>query len=247
MNPSDAPALSVIVPVYNEATRLGVKLGEMLAYLNRLDRSFELLVVDDGSTDRTAEVVTEAFAGESRARLIAYQPNRGKGYAVRAGILESRGERVLFMDADLSTPLDELPRALELLAEGADVVIGSRALPDSHIAVRPPLYRRLATAIFDLVKHLLVGLWDIADTQCGFKAYRGEVARRLYKQAQINRFMFDVEILYMARKAGLKIVELPVRWADVAGSKVRFLEGLVNTVRDLMRIRRLHKRVTGDE
>ncbi len=241
MKPSSAsPSLSVVVPVYNEERRLSVNLSLVLAYLKSLPESFELIVVDDGSTDRTAELVEAQLREETHARLITYAPNRGKGHAVRTGVLNSQGERVLFLDADLSTPVEEIPRALELL-ESADVVIGSRALPGSQIAVRQALYRRVAAAIFDLVKHLLVGLWDLADTQCGFKAYRGEVARALFQRSRVDRFMFDVEILYLARRAGLRIVEMPVRWADVAGSKVRFLEGAVNMIRDLVRIRWTHR------
>ncbi len=235
-----SPWLSVVIPVYNEEQRLSVNLSMVLAYLKSLADPFELIVVDDGSNDRTAALVEAQLQVEPRARLIRYTPNRGKGHAVRTGVLISRGERVIFLDADLSTPLEEIPRALELL-EGADLVIGSRALPESQIVVRPALYRRAAAAIFDLVKHLLVGLWDISDTQCGFKAYRGEAARALFRRSQVDRFMFDVEILFLARRAGLKIVEMPVRWADVPGSKVRFLEGAVNMVRDLVRIRWVHR------
>lgn len=242
---SEAPDLTVVIPVYNEEGRLSANLKLVLTTLKNLTGSFELIVVDDGSTDGTPGLVERQLQDEPCARLISYVPNRGKGYAVRTGILQSSGEQVLFLDADLSTPADEIPRALELL-EGADLVVGSRALPDSRIAVRPPLYRRAATAVFELVKHLLVDLWDISDTQCGFKAYRGAVARALYRQAQVDRFMFDVEILYLARQAGLKIVEMPVRWADVSGSKVRFLEGVVHMVRDLVRIRLLHRGVPRD-
>ncbi|MBI4771290.1 MAG: glycosyltransferase family 2 protein [Chloroflexi bacterium] len=240
--PSPAPSLTVVIPAYNEERRLGTNVGIVLAYLKSLTDSFELIVVDDGSTDGTAAAVEDQFREEPRARLIRYSPNRGKGYAVRTGILASAGERVVFMDADLSTPVDEIPRALALL-EGVDVVVGSRVLPGSQIAVPAPLYRRLASSIFDLTRHLLVGLWDISDTQCGFKAYHGPAARALFAQAQVNRFMFDVEILYMARQAGLRIVEMPVRWADVAGSKVRLVEGSMNMIRDLLRIRRLHRKV----
>ena len=234
------PSLSIIIPAYNERERLGPNLGSVLAYLREHFPSFELIVVDDGSRDQTAEMARRILADEPRARVFAYQPNRGKGYAIRTGVLASRGERVLFMDADLSTPIEEIPRALELL-EQADVVIGSRALPESDIRVRPPLYRRLASMIFDLIKHLMVGLWNIADTQCGFKAYRGLLARQLFALGQVDRFMFDVEILYLAERAGLRIQEMPVRWADAPGSKVRFWEGVVYMIRDLWRIRMLHR------
>ncbi len=246
MTDAAAPGLSVIIPAYNEQQRLPQHLGHILAYLREHYPAFELIVVDDGSRDQTADAVGAVLAGEPRARVLAYQPNRGKGYAIRHGVLASRGERVIFLDADLSTPIEELPRALERL-EQADIVIGSRDLPNSNIKVQQPLFRRLASEIFKWARLLMVGLWRLSDTQCGFKAYRGPVARRLFGLAQVDRFMFDVEILYLADRAGLRIVEMPVQWNDAPGSKVRFWQGLRDMVRDLWRIRRLHgKRVIGN-
>ena len=240
-SPEAAPALSVIIPAYNEQQRLPQHLGHVLAYLRAHYPSFELLVVDDGSRDRTAEAVRAALAGEPRARLLAYQPNRGKGYAIRHGVLASRGANVIFLDADLSTPIEELPRALAHLNQ-ADVVIGSRDLAGANIAVPQPLYRRLASEIFKWVRLAMVGLWRLSDTQCGFKGYRGPTARQLFALGQIDRFMFDVEILYLADRAGLRIVEMPVQWHNAPGSKVRFWAGLRDMVRDLWRIRKLHGR-----
>lgn len=233
--------LSIIIPAYNEAQRLGQGLAPILAYLRQHYPDFELIIVSDGSQDRTETVVAEAIAHEPRARLIAYQPNRGKGYAVRAGVMASRGDPVLFMDADLSTPLDEIPRGLRRLETArADIVIGSRGLPQAEIRKRPPLFRRLASFVFDQIKFALVGLRRFRDTQCGFKVFRGPVARQLFALGKVDRFMFDVEILFLAERAGLTIEEMPVAWADMPGSKVRFLEGVVNMFRDLWRIRRLH-------
>jgi dolichyl-phosphate beta-glucosyltransferase len=239
MSLAAAPALSLIIPAYNEEQRLPQHLGAVLAFLRAHLPDFELIVVDDGSRDQTAAAVRAALAGEPRARLISYQPNRGKGYAIRAGVRASLGAQVVFMDADLSTPVDEIPRALEHLRQ-ADVVIGSRDLPGSQIQVPQPLFRRLASEVHRWTRRLMLGLWDISDTQCGFKAYRGDLARDLYARAQVDRFMFDVEILYLARQRGLRIREIPVRWTDAPGSKVRLVEGVVNMLRDLWRIRRLH-------
>ena len=234
------PALSVIIPAYNEARRLPPHLGGVLAYLRAHYPAFELIVVDDGSLDDTAAAGQAALAGEPHAQLLAYRPNRGTGHAIRTGVLASRGAAVVFLDADMSTPIQEIPEALKRL-EQADIVIGSRDLPSSDIRAQPPLYRRLASELFKWVRCLMVGLWSISDTQCGFKAYRGPVARQLFALARVDRFMFDVEILYLAERAGLRIQEIPVRWTDAAGSTVRFWEGLVNMVRDLWRIRRLHR------
>jgi dolichyl-phosphate beta-glucosyltransferase len=238
--PAPDAALSVIIPAYNEARRLAPHVGSVLAYLRARYPSFELIVVDDGSDDGTAEVVRAALAGEPRARLLAYQPNRGKGYAIRSGVLASHGANVVFLDADMSTPIEEIPAALERLAQ-ADIVIGSRDLPSSDIRGQQPLYRRLASEIFKWLRYLVIGLWRISDTQCGFKAYRGPLARQLFALARVDRFMFDVEILYLAERAGLRIVEMPVLWTDSPGSTVRFWEGLVDMIRDLWRIRRLHR------
>ena len=239
--PDSPPALTVVIPAYNEQARLPPQLQHILGYLRQAYPAFELIVVDDGSRDETAAAVQAALAGEPRARLLAYRPNQGKGRAVRTGVLASRGEQLVFLDADFSTPIEEIPRALEALRQ-ADLVIGSRDLPASAIRVPQPLFRRLASELFKWVRLLMVGLWDISDTQCGFKAYRGGVARQLFALAQVDRFMFDVEILYLARRAGLRIVEIPVRWNDSPGSNVQLWEGLVNMVRDLWRIRQLHRR-----
>ena len=236
-----APDLTVIVPAYNEAGRIGPSLERILAYLRGLSQSWELVVVDDGSRDQTAEVVRQVLANEPGARLISYQPNRGKGCAVRTGVLAAQGRWVVFLDADLSTPPEEIANALRYLGEGYDMVIGSRALPDSKVETKAPPIRRLGTFIFNLVKHSLVGLWQYSDTQCGFKAYRQAAVRPLYARAVIDRFMFDVEILFLAERRKLKVLEMPVRWADAAGSKVRFFEGAYTMVRDLLRIRWVHR------
>lgn len=238
--PAPAAELTVIIPAYNESARLPRHLGAVLGYLRAHYPCFELIVVDDGSQDGTAAAVGAALNGEPRARVLGYTPNRGKGYAIRTGVAASTGQAVVFLDADLSTPIDEIPRALAGLAQ-ADIVVGSRDLPGADIGVPQPPFRRLASEIFRWVRHALVGLRHIADTQCGFKAYRGGVARQLFALGQVDRFMFDIEILYLAERAGLTILEMPVRWNDAVGSKVRFWEGLWHMFRDLWRIRCLHR------
>lgn len=228
--------ISVIIPAYNEEKRLGPHLEPVLNFFRSHYPDFELIIVDDGSSDATASTVSAAIAKEPRARLISYYPNRGKGYAVRTGVLASQGDPVLFMDADLSTPLSEVPKILKAL-EDADIVIGSRGQARSQINKRPPLFRRLSSSVFDQIKYALVGLRRFKDTQCGFKIFRGPIARQLFAQSQVDRFMFDVEILYLAEQAGLIIREMPVTWADVPDSHVRFWEGVINMFRDLWRIR----------
>lgn len=229
------PDLSVIIPAYNEAKRFGPHLKSVLKYLNKNYPSFELIIVDDGSNDITAEIVRR----EKIVKLISYAPNRGKGYAIRAGVAIARGKLVLFMDADLSTPLTEIPKIIKVLGDN-DIVIGSRGNGD-NVKKNAPLFRRLASFVFDQIKFFMVGLRRFKDTQCGFKIFKGDIAQKLFSQAKIDRYMFDVEILYLAEKSGLRIVELPVTWADVPGSHVRFWEGIVNMFRDLWRIRQMHK------
>jgi len=232
--------LSIVIPAYNEAERLDPHLGPVLKYLDDNYPSYELIIVDDGSKDATAKKVAAAIASEPRAKLISYTPNRGKGYAVKTGVLATHGDSVLFIDADLSTPLSEIPRILKLLT-GADIVIGSRGKDSSTVSKPAPLYRRLASVTFDQIKFALVGLRQFKDTQCGFKVFRGQIARRLFGQSQIERFMFDAEILYLAQKQKLRIREMPVAWADVSGSHVKFWEGIINMFRDLIRIRYTNK------
>jgi dolichyl-phosphate beta-glucosyltransferase len=235
--------LSVIIPAYNEEERLGRHLSTVISYLqSHFKNSFELIIVNDGSSDNTEQVVTKAIAGKTGLHLISYTPNRGKGYAVKAGVAKSKGDIVLFMDADLSTPLTEIPHILKLI-EKTDIVIGSRGQSQAKIHTRPSMFRKFASLIFDQIKFIMVGLRGLRDTQCGFKAFQGSIARKLFSMSQVDRFMFDVEILYMAEQCKLKIVEMPVHWADMPGSKVKFIEGVINMFRDLWRIRQLHNKI----
>jgi dolichyl-phosphate beta-glucosyltransferase len=239
--PSPWPELSIIIPAYNETKRIKQSIEKVVAYLRARSLSWELWIVDDGSRDNTAELVMQAIDGLPEAQLISYKPNRGKGFAVRAGVLAARGQWVAFLDADLSTPPEEIDGALEFLRSGNDMVIGSRALRGSKIVRKPPLYRRLATAAFNQIKYALVGLRQFSDTQCGFKAYRRSSVRPLYERSIIDRFMFDVEILYLAQLKRLKVREMPVSWAASEDTKVRLIEGVVNMIRDLVRIRWAHR------
>jgi len=238
-----APVLSLLIPAYNESARLGATLGRVMAYLHAQPYPSEVLVIDDGSTDGTvaeAEVYFAAHQGRVATRVLSYTPNRGKGYAVRQGLLAARGAIALFSDADLSTPIEEVPRVLEpILSGNYDVVFGSRALAGSHIGQHQPWLRELSGRFFNRIVRLSTGL-PYADTQCGFKAFRLDVCRPVVESAVLDRFGFDVELLFLAHQAGLRLLEQPVRWNDAAGSKVGVLSGL-HGFRELWSLRQLYR------
>lgn len=233
-------SLSVIIPAYNEAARLDKTLEKVIAYLNEYDGETELIVVDDGSQDRTAEVARHAFAhaGRVEARVIRYEQNRGKGYAVRIGLLAARAPVALFSDADLSTPISETPKVVAPIQNGDyDLVFGSRALDRRLIGVRQPWRREQGGRIFNLIVRLATGLpfWD---TQCGFKAFRMSVCRPIIEAATVDRFGFDVELLFVAHRAGLRLLERAVRWDHNEGSKVNVARDSLRMLDEVRAIRR---------
>src|SRR5438034_2053562 len=212
------PAFSVVIPCFNEAGRIGATVRATLDYLQGNSPQSELIVVNDGSTDATASVTREAFSNTKiETHLLENFPNRGKGAAVRSGLLAALKPIALFFDADLSTPLEETPKVIEPIANGeVDIAFGSRALDRSLIGVHQPWRREQAGRIFNLLVRLATGLpfWD---TQCGFKAFRLETCRPILEAARIEGFAFDVELLYLAHRAGLRIREVPVRWNHAEG------------------------------
>jgi dolichyl-phosphate beta-glucosyltransferase len=244
-----SPLLSFIIPAYNEAPRLGQTLIQVLQYLQWQSYTSELLVIDDGSTDTTIQVAEECFAthsGRVQTRIIKCQPNRGKGHAVRQGLLTARGEVGLFSDADLSTPISELPKLVDpILAGRYDVVFGSRALDPALVGVHQSWLRECSGRLFNSIMRQVTRL-PYSDTQCGFKAFRLKVCLPLIDGAMLDRFGFDVELLYLAHYAGLRLCEQAVRWNDVAGSKVSLLGGL-NGFRELHQLRRRAKQGHYDE
>jgi glycosyltransferase involved in cell wall biosynthesis len=220
-------SLSIIVPAYNESARLPETLRRIEDYFTRSHWDFhEILVVDDGSRDATLEAARGFANGNPNIRVLSNPGNRGKGYSVRHGMLEAKGQWRLFSDADLSTPIDELDKLWGRLNEsGAQIAIGSRALDRSLIGVHQPGFRESAGKVFNAVMRGVTGL-PFADTQCGFKIFRDDAAREVFARQTLERFGFDVEVLFVARKLGYKAVEVPVRWNHAEGSKVGMFTGL---------------------
>ena len=233
--------LTVVIPAYNEARRIGQPLKLILEYLSRQSFESEVLVVIDGSTDGTEGVVRRIANDFNRVFVLDNGANRGKGFSVRRGVLESNGEYILFSDADLSTPIEEIEPLLRALSDGADIAIASRALPLSHIAIAQPWLReRMGRTFNRLVQRFAVS--GVHDTQCGFKCFRRDVARRVFPRQRIERFGFDVEVLFIARQLGYRIVEVPVTWRNHPESKVHPIRDSISMLLDLFRIRLNDKR-----
>lgn len=230
------PRLSIVVPAYNEAARIVPTLQSARAHLDRRGLSFELIVVADG-TDATRARASEWASGDPRVSVTGSPERRGKGRGVREGVARSRGAIVGFVDADDKTPIEEIDRLLPFFEQGYDLVFGSRAVEGARVEVRQKLYRRLGSRAFGLFMHLTVGLWGVRDTQCGFKFLRGDLARDLFARLTIDGYMFDVELLYLAQRAGLKLREVGVRWRDDGDSRLDLVGGNWRNFKDVLRIR----------
>ncbi len=234
------PFLSVIIPAFNEEPRLTSTLEQIISYLTLRGLTFEILVVDDGSYDKTSEIV-RFFSNRGKPlwqlRLFRNDQNRGKGYSVRRGMLESHGKYALLTDADLSTPIEQMPRLEREVIKGAyDIAFGSRDVEGSQIEIHQSWFRESSGKFFNRVMRLLMGL-SFHDTQCGFKLFRMDRCRDLFREQTIENFCFDVEILYIAQKKGFPMKEVPVLWHHVTGSKVRMVSDAVRMLWDLFRIR----------
>ena len=229
--------LSIVIPAYNEARRLPSTLDEVFAWLDASPyRDTEVLVVDDGSTDATAKLVESRAVSEPRLRLIRNPGNRGKGYAVRNGMLKAQGEWILFSDADLSAPIEELPKLLAAAqAKNSAIAIGSRALDRSLIGVHQNQWRELSGIFFNRLMRLITGL-PFSDTQCGFKLFRRDAAHRIFPLQRLDGFSFDVEDLFVAGTLSISAIEVPVRWNNVEGTTVGMAQGIASFL-DLLRIR----------
>ena len=234
------PPFAVTIPCYNEAARIGETVRATIEYLSAESPNGELIVVNDGSTDSTAAILREALAGAKiQTRLLENFPNRGKGAAVRSGLLSATKPIGLFFDADLSTPLSEIPKLIGPIANGdVDVAFGSRALDRKLIGVHQPWRREQAGRVFNLIVRVATGMpfWD---TQCGFKAFRLDVCRPILEQAHTVGFAFDVELLYLAHHAGLRLREVPVRWNHAEGSKVHVIHDSLRMLREVIALRML--------
>ena len=227
---------SIVLPAYNEAQRLAASLDKVLQYARQLGGNTEIIVVNDGSSDSTAEIVRRYAKQQPALRLIENPGNRGKGFSVRNGMLHASGDVLLFTDADLSSPIREADKLFAALQAGADVAIGSRWVRKELQVKRQPIHRRIMGRIFNLALRLVLGL-DFKDTQCGFKAFRRSAAEQVFPRQRIERWGFDPELLFLAQRAGLRIAEVPVEWAHRTGTHISPLRDGLRMFVELFKIR----------
>ena len=230
------PRWSIVIPAYNEALRLPAYLSEVVAYFDGREEPYEVVVVDDGSADETAVRVMEAQSIHRSVTLHRLPQNRGKGFAVRAGMRAARGGLRLMADADGATPIAEVKRLETVIQAGADVAVGSRALPDPSVHREVLTHRKLSGEVFNFLARRM-GVGDVTDTQCGFKLFRGPVAETLFGELETDGFGFDVELLMLARRRGYRVVEVAINWADQPGSKVDVLRDGPRMLAQIIRAR----------
>jgi glycosyltransferase involved in cell wall biosynthesis len=231
-----SPKYSIIIPAYNESTRIPATLESVVECIRRRGWSAEVIVVDDGSTDSTADVVRAFAVNAPEVRLAQNPGNRGKGFSVRSGLMQAQGEVVMFTDADLSSPIDEAELLFKAIRKGADIAIGSRWLERSRQTIRQPLYRQFFGRCFNAVTRAVMGL-PFADTQCGFKAFTREAAHTVCQLQTIESWGFDPEILFIAIKRGFWIIEVPVSWAHDERSRMSYLRDGIRMLADIAIIR----------
>src|SRR5687768_281100 len=233
---SNDPYLSLIVPAYNEAATIARTLGAMRDYLERGNLSWEIIVSADG-TDGTRDRAREFAGDDDRISVIGAPERRGKGKGVREGVMQARGRVIGFVDADYKTPIEEVEKVLPAFDEGYQVVIGSRRAAGCEIVRSQKLYRRVGSKVFAFGLRMVIGLWGIGDTQCGFKFFTRDAARRIFGLQQIDGYMFDVEILRLARRLGFRLKEVGVRWQDDGDSRLNLVAGNIRNAKELLRIR----------
>ena len=227
---------SIVIPAYNEGQRLGATLDKVLAYVRQQGWDAEIIVVNDGSRDNTAEIVRTFAKQNPMLRLLENPGNRGKGYSVRNGMLNARGDVVVFSDADLSSPIEEMPKLLQAIAAGADIAIGSRWLRAELQTRRQSLHRQLIGRVFNLLNRLILGL-RFKDTQCGFKAFTRRAAQTILPLQRIERWGFDPEILFIARRFGFRVDEVAVHWGHAGGTRIHPLLDGARMFQEMLRIR----------
>ena len=233
----DGTFLTIVIPAYNEEKRLPKTISEILQYFAYSRCQPEIIIINDGSTDRTADLVKKTTRLYPHLRLINLYENKGKGHAVRCGILNAKGQYILLCDADLSTPISEVDKLIHsLLAGDHDIVIGSRKLPESQIEVRQSWYREFLGDIFSIIVRVVL-VRGIKDTQCGFKCFTQRSAKRTFSKQRLYGFSFDVEVLYLARKYGFSIREVPVKWLNSPQTSVKLIRDSIKMFIDLFRIR----------
>ena len=229
--------LSVVIPAYNEEERIAKSLQEISGYLQKKEYTHEIIVVDDGSLDSTSDIVGSISKTNGNIRFLKNEVNRGKGYSVKRGVLASSGEYVLFSDADLPIPIEEVEKLIEWLRSGYEIAIGSKRLKESKSLIDQPLYRRLMGKIFNIILHLFV-IRGIKDTQCGFKCFKRAAAQKIFPRLLIEGFCFDVELLYLAKTWGIPVKEVSVRWTNRdAKTTVKIIPDSLQMILDLFKIR----------
>ncbi|MDY6853861.1 MAG: dolichyl-phosphate beta-glucosyltransferase [Thermodesulfobacteriota bacterium] len=227
--------VSLVIPAYNEEKRIKDSLIKIQKYLEQKSYITELIVVDDGSKDKTLAIARECLDGMYGYRTLTYEKNRGKGYAVKTGVLDAKGMYIVFLDADLSTPIEELDRFLKTLEQGYDIVIGTRKNKEARVEIRQPLFREFLGKGFTLLSNIFV-VKGISDITCGFKGFKREVGRDIFKRLLIDNWSFDAEILFLSQKLGYKIKEIPVTWYDAEGTKVRLSKDVFGSLKGIFQI-----------
>jgi len=234
--------LSIVIPAYNEEIKIERDLSLAYAYLATQPFKSEVIVVDDGSSDETYEIVKSLEPYYKDLRGIRYDINRGKGYAVKIGVLQARGDHILFADAGACVPYIEMKKGLCLLQNGYDVALGSRALAESQVLKKQPLYRQFGSRAFGLVMRSIIEVNPIQDTQCGFKIFKREAANAIFNRNKIDGFMFDIEIILIAKKLGYRIKEFPVTWKNDPDTRFNPIRGSIRNLKELWKIKFVNRK-----
>jgi len=237
MKPEHDIYLSVVVPSYNEENKIEKDIKLLYEYFNKQTYNFEIIIVNDGSKDKTLDILTKIKERHKNLKIVSYPENKGKGYAVKTGVLQATGKYILFVDAGYCVPFHETEKGINFLENGYDIAIGSRLLSESEIVIKQPFYRTISGRIFASITRAIVNIKGIVDTQCGFKFFKKEVAQKILSQQKINGFIFDVEVLSIAQRLGYTIKEFPLKWSCDFDTRLNPRREFLKILRDLVRIR----------